>query len=191
MSKKMHFNKKTALAVLILTCSSTPPVLADNPGKFNKYENVAGYINITEIGGGLGMGPTLQDYSKYFAGITTMNGYVINHHFLTGIGLGLYAYDAGILFPAYLDMRYTFNNRRFAPFIYGDGGVLIDINHAEDFGLFLNPGLGVIRKISKTMKLSLSAGVYIQNLTERASFVNVKLGVYFLGNSGDACKIFR
>jgi len=184
----MHFNKITAYAVLILSCSSNLSVRADDPGKFNKYERVSGFINITEIGGGLGMGSTVSDYSKYFAGITTMNGYVIDHHFLTGIGIGAYAFDAGILLPVYLDLRYTFNNRRLTPFAYGDGGLLVDISRPEAFGLFLNPGVGVIRKITKTVKISLSVGVHMQVRAERASFVNMKLGLYFLSNSGDVCK---
>lgn len=187
----MRCNRISAIAVLLISCSSLLPAQSGNSRKFNKYEDVSGYINITEIGGGLGIRNPINDFTRYFAGITTMNGYVINHHFLTGIGTGIYGYDAGMVVPVYLDIRYTFNNSRFTPFIFGDGGLLVELNNPEDFGLFLNPGLGVIRKISKSLKLSLGAGLYIQEMGERASFLNVKVGLYFLGNSGDPCRNIR
>jgi hypothetical protein len=186
----MHCNKFSAIAVLLISCSALLPAQSGS-GKFNRYADVSGYINITEIGGGLGISNPVNDFTRYFAGITTVNGYVIDHHFLTGIGTGVYGYDAGIVVPVYLDIRYTFNNRRFTPFVFGDGGVLVELNHPEDFGLFVNPGLGVIRKLSKSMKLSLGAGLYIQEMGERASFINVKLGLYFLSNSGDPCRSKR
>ena len=187
----MHCSKLSAIAVFILACSTLLPAQSGNSGKFNKYEDVSGFINITEIVGGLGFSSPDNDFSKYFAGITTVHGYVIDHHFLTGIGIGVHAYDAGLIIPLFLDIRYTFNNRRYKPFIYGDGGLLIAPDHPEDFGLFVNPGLGVMRNITKSIRLSLSAGLFVQQMDERASFFNVKLGVYFLSNSGDPCRSKR
>jgi len=155
--------------------------------QFNKYEDVSGYINITEVGGGMALGTSAVKYSNNFVGITTMNGYVIDHHFLTGLGLGAHVYGDGVLVPVYLDIRYTFNNRKFTPFLYGDGGILLDPGDIMATGLFINPGIGVKRKLSYKTALSVSGGFYLQQFDIRASFVNVKVGLYFTGNGGDPC----
>jgi hypothetical protein len=155
--------------------------------RFNKYEDVSGYINITEVGGGMALGTSVVEYSDNFAGFTIMNGYVIDHHFLTGLGLGAIVHGDGVLVPAYLDIRYTFNNQKITPFLYADGGMLLDLGDIMASGIFLNPGVGIKRKLSNKTALSVSGGLFIQRFNNRASFVNVKVGLYFTGNGGDPC----
>jgi len=162
-----------------------PKVTRVNRIPFNKYEDVSGYINITEIGGGFGLGEVAADYTAHFAGISTINGYVINRHFVTGLGLGINAYNGGLMAPVYLDLRYNFNERRFTPFIFGDGGILV--NFEDGPGLFLNPGIGIYGKIKDKLGISLSSGLFVQRTPNLASFINVKLGVFFLGNGGEPC----
>lgn len=172
-----------ALLLLLITTTAN----AQQSRRFNKYEDVSGYINITEAVGAMALGTSAIKYSDNFVGITTMNGYVINHHFLTGLGLGAHVYGDGVLLPVYLDIRYTFNNRKYSPFVYGDGGILLDPGDIAATGLFINPGIGVKRKLSYKTALSVSGGLYLQQYNTRASFVNVKVGLYFTGNGGDPC----
>jgi hypothetical protein len=178
-----QFSSIIALLLLLFTVAAN----AQQSRRFNKYEDVSGYINITEVVGAMALGTSSIKYSGNFAGITTMNGYVINHHFLTGLGLGAYVYVDGVLVPVYFDIRYTFNNRKYSPFVYGDGGILLDTGDNMSTGLFINPGIGVKRKLSYKTALSVSGGLYLQQFNARASFVNVKVGLYFAGNGGDPC----
>jgi hypothetical protein len=184
MHSKLWYLRTVIIATLILFLTST---LFSQSRRFNKYEDVSGYINITEVGGGMGIGTTEVEFSDHFAGFTIMNGYVIDHHFLTGLGLGAHVYGDGVLVPAYLDIRYTFNNRKFTPFLYGDAGLLLDPEDIMGSGMFLNPGVGVKRKISSKIALSVSGGLFVQHFNARSSFVNVKIGLYFTGNAGDPC----
>lgn len=158
------------------------------PG-FNKYEDVSGYVNITEAVGGFGTGTTTTDYSQYLLGISSINGYVINSHFLTGIGAGLNAYNGGMAAPVYIDIRYTFNERKFTPYVFGDGGILLYFEEMDAPGLFINPGLGLITKISDKLAVNLGAGLFVQRMPRLASFINFKLGFVFRVNPGDPCKI--
>lgn len=173
-----------ALLLVLFTLGAT----AQQSKRFNKYEDVSGYINITEVVGGLALGTSAVKYSDDFAGITTMNGYVINNHFITGLGVGAHFYGDGLLIPVYMDIRYTLNNRKFTPFLYGDAGILLDPGNMMRTGLFINPGMGVKRKLSFKTALSVSGGLYIQQFNTRASFVNVKVGLHFTGNGGDPCR---
>ena len=47
-----------------------------------------GFANITEVTGGPGLSVTDMPYSKFIAGLTTVNGYQINKYFIAGAGTG-------------------------------------------------------------------------------------------------------
>lgn len=145
-----------------------------------RREDVSGYFNNTELTGAFGLRDISVPYSHYYWGITTINGYVINKHFLTGIGVGLSYYDAGWMAPLYLDVRYTFNKRKFTPYIFTDSGVLFDLEKLEQPNcLFFNPGFGVYRTINDHLTLNLGAGLFVQRFDARSSFINIKLGLMF------------
>jgi hypothetical protein len=65
--------------------------------------------------------------------------------------------------------------------------MLLDPADIFTSGMFLNPGIGVKRKLSDKTAISVSGGLFVQRLDDRASFVNVKVGLYFTGNGGDPC----
>ena len=145
-----------------------------------KNEDVAGWFNNTELDGGYGLYQTNKPFAHYFYGITTINGYVINKHFLTGIGTGLNHYNGGWLVPLFLDFRYTFPQGRYTPYIYADGGFQIDIEHLKvPNSVFMNPGVGVYKIITNRMALNMGAGLMVQQYDFRSAFVNLKVGIYF------------
>jgi hypothetical protein len=145
-----------------------------------KQEDVSGWFNNTELDGGYGLFEVNKPYSHYFYGITTINGYVINKHFLTGLGVGLNRYDAGWLVPFYLDFRYSFTKRKYTPYIFTDGGFQFDIEHFKlPNSIFMNPGVGVYKIITNRLALNMGVGMFIQQYDFRSSFINMKLGIYF------------
>lgn len=145
-----------------------------------KAEDVAGFTNITELGGGIGLGDVSAPYSHHFYSISTVNGYVINKHFTSGIGIGINVYNGGIMAPLYLDFRYNFSKRKFTPFIYADGGMLLDFDDFKEPGLFINPGVGILRKVSEKLAINLSAGLFVQRAPLlKSSFINFKLGLVY------------
>lgn len=145
-----------------------------------KQEDVSGYFNNTEFDGAIGLFETNAPYAHYFYGITTVNGYVINKHFLTGIGVGLNRYDSGWMIPLYLDFRYSFTRNKFTPYIFADGGFQFDIeNFKLPNSVFMNPGVGVYKIITNRLALNLGAGVLVQQYDFRSAFINFKLGIFF------------
>jgi hypothetical protein len=158
--------------------------IAEDNG-MNGDEDVSGYVNITDLGGAFGLNIISEPYSKYFYGISTINGYVINKRFLTGIGVGLNAYNGGIIAPLYLDFRYNFRESGYIPYISADGGFLFVFDNFETPGLFINPGVGVYKNISKKFAVNLGTGLYIQRTPVKASFINFRLGLIFFGRKED------
>lgn len=143
----------------------------------------SGFISITEIAGGFGLGDVSVDYSRSLVSFNTIAGYRINNHFLTGIGTGVHAYNGGTLIPLYIDMRYTFKDTKLTPFIVADGGVLFNLKDFASSGLFINPAFGLTKRLNKKVSLNLSAGVLVQDAASgwRSSFINFKGGVVFRG----------
>jgi hypothetical protein len=143
-------------------------------------EDVSGWFNNTELNGGYGLYQVNKPYAHYFYGITTVNGYVINKHFLTGIGTGINFYNGGWLVPLYLDFRYTFPQGRYTPYVYADGGFQLDLEHIKvPNSVFMNPGVGVYKIITNRLALNMGAGVFIQQYDFRSAFINLKVGIYF------------
>lgn len=145
-------------------------------------ENVSGFLNNTELTGGYGLYVRFPEYERYYYGLTTVNGYVINRHFFTGIGIGINSYNGGIMAPLYLDFRYIFSKKPFSPYFFADGGVLFRFEEFNNPLFFLNPGFGLQKSISDRLALNLGAGVFMQRSDHRASFVNVKVGFVFSNN---------
>jgi hypothetical protein len=144
-----------------------------------KRENVSGYFNNTELTAAYGLYHINIPYAHYFFGLNTVNGYVINKHFMTGFGLGIAKYDAGWIVPVYLDFRYNFSPRKLTPYFFADGGVLFEFEEHMEPGLFLNPGAGVYWKLTDHLGVNFGAGLYTTKLERRASFVNGKVGLIY------------
>lgn len=142
-----------------------------------------GFISISEIGGGLGLGDVSVDYSRNVVTINTIAGYQVNKHFIAAIGTGVNFYNGGYLVPLFLDFRYAFNEGKISPFIVADGGVLFNPDGLSSSGLFLNPAIGFKRKLNSRVSFHISAGGMVQNAPapNRYSFFNFKGGVSFSG----------
>ncbi len=146
-----------------------------------KADDVSGYVNITDFGGAFGLNVVSVPYSKYFYSLSTINGYVINKRFLTGIGLGLNAYNGGVTAPVYLDFRYNLKTSGYIPYVSADGGFLIIFDDLKEPGLFINPGIGIYRIFSNSFAINLGSGLFIQRSPVKASFINFKIGIIFFG----------
>ncbi len=106
-----------------------------------------------------------------------MNGYQVNENFFAGAGLGLSFYDAGMLIPLFLDFRFAFSSSSFTPYLFGDGGLLLNPSDLNATKLFINPGVGGRYAINRNFALTPGAGILTQvDGTTRASFVNIKFG---------------
>lgn len=102
-----------------------------------------GFVTINEFTAGIGMGQTSGPYSSSFYGFTTAFGYQIDRNFIASGGTGISFYDAGILVPVFLDFRYRFNVIRFTPYLFADGGFLLDVSDLKGgTRIFINPGAG-------------------------------------------------
>lgn len=139
-----------------------------------------GFITINEATYGLGLAGTTAPFSKQFFGFTTVNGYQINKNFIFAAGTGLSFYESGLLVPLFLDFRFSFYIGRFTPYIYGDGGLLINVSNLNNTKLFINPGIGARYTLSRKLALNLGAGILSQvDGTVRESFLNLKFGVVY------------
>jgi hypothetical protein len=141
------------------------------------------YINITEASFGIGLGDVSVKKSKYHYGITSLFAYPVDDHFLLGIGAGTFIYDNAFNLPLFLEVRYNINLEKYIPYISACGGFLFNNCGIKNFGFFINPGIGIAKKITKTLLLNFGTGVSLQDqrLPYRTSFLNFKLGFTFLG----------
>jgi len=145
-----------------------------------RREDVSGWFNNTELNGGIGLYLTNKPFSHYFYGVTTVNGYVINKNFLTGIGTGISNYNGGWLVPLYLDFRYTLPRGKFTPYVFADGGFQFDFEHIKlPNSIFMNPGIGFYKIITNRLALNAGAGLFVQQYDFRSAFINLKVGLYF------------
>jgi hypothetical protein len=101
-----------------------------------------GWLSINEFTGGFGLHHNTHPYTKYFFGFTTVNGYQVNRNFFSGAGIGLSFYESGLLIPLFLDFRFAFNVSQLTPYIFGDGGLLLQVSDLNSSKLFINPGVG-------------------------------------------------
>lgn len=150
----------------------------------------SGFSNITEIHYGAGLGKTTSgEYARQYYGFTSIFGYRLNIHRVrkdrsinAGIGTGAFIYEAGMLVPLFLDIRYSLDFMKLSPFIFEDGGGLIKVDNPIDGSqMFINLGAGISRNISRHMAITLGGGLMMQMSVTNArdSFVNMRLGIMF------------
>ena len=85
-----------------------------------------------------------------------------------------------MLVPLFLDLRYSFYVGRLTPFLYGDGGLLINVSNLNNTKLFINPGVGARYTLSRGIALNLGAGILSQvDGTVRESFLTLKFGLVY------------
>lgn len=148
---------------------------------FSTLKSNPGVVTIVEATGGFGLKGKLHPYSTSFVGFTAITGYQVNANFFAGGGTGLCFYDAGLLVPLFLDFRLAFYNGLFTPYIFGDGGLLLNFSDLDTTKLFINPGGGVRYTINKNIGLNLGVGILSQvDGDNRASFLNFKGGMVYV-----------
>jgi len=143
------------------------------------YEDVSGYINITDLNGAYGLDMRDIPNSKYFYGISMLNGYVINRRFITGVGIAVNVYDEDVLMPLYLNFRYNFTETGFIPYFSADGGLLLNFNELKEPGLFISPGLGLYKSISDRLAVNFGTSLFMHRTPVKSSFINFKIGLAF------------
>ena len=145
------------------------------------YDWRPGYVNIVEIVGGPGLRATGFPYSKYFFGITTVNGYQFTRNIKAGIGLGIHMHNEATLFPAYIDARYTFSAQEWVPFIAASGGLSLNFRDLENrTWIFLSPSAGVRYVAAKSVVVTFSAGLMsMAGEGARHSFISFRTGMEF------------
>jgi hypothetical protein len=169
------------LASGVVTMAQSSQRIAKTP-KIN-YDWRPGFISITEITGGLGLGDTESELSRYYYGITTLAGYQFTRNIKAGAGAGIQMHNDGTLFPLYLDLRYSINAQEIIPFIAGSGGIMLDFSNIEDTRVFINPSVGIRYVAANRRALTFSTGLMVTTggPNDRKSFINVKLGVELKG----------
>jgi opacity protein-like surface antigen len=175
--------KRVIFFIILVACISSVALAQYkvNPNKpYSTLNSNPGFITINELTGGIGLAGTTASYSKYFVGFTSVNGYQVNKNFLVGAGTGFYFYESGLLVPLFLDLRFAFNIAKLSPYLFGDGGLLLNFSDFNTTKLFINPGAGVRYAFGRNVAINLGAGFMSQvDGTVRETFVNVKLGVVY------------
>lgn len=176
---KLTFPLFLFLICAVTTVSAQTKVLPNQPPTILNPN--PGFITINELHFGIGIGDTNVPYSKSFFGFTTINGYQINKNFVAAAGTGLSFYNGGMLVPLFLDFRYRINLDKFTPYVFADGGLLLDFTDLIGGSKqFINPGIGGRYTFTKNLAANISAGILIQSGSlYRYTFINFKTGVTY------------
>jgi opacity protein-like surface antigen len=169
------------LVILICFASAGRAQFRVVPNKpYSTINSSPGYITINEITGALGLAGKTAPFSKYFMGFTTLHGYQVNKNFLFALGTGLSFYESGLLVPLFLDVRMAFNVGKISPYVFADGGLLINFSDFNDTKLFINPGAGVRYTLTSNMAANIGAGFISQvDGKVRETFINLKAGIVY------------
>jgi hypothetical protein len=139
-----------------------------------------GPVLITELQYAYGTGDVTVPYSSTFAGFTGLFGYQINRSFLIAAGTGFSKYNGGSLIPLFLDLRYAYLISHFTPYLFGDGGLLLDFSDFNQTKMFINPGIGVRYSVSRKFGINISSGIMLQTAGPTMNaFLNLKTGVTY------------
>ena len=149
--------------------------------KADSVKNLPVFVTIGELSGGLGLSWTNVPYSRNFEAGSILFGMEFNKRFLAGIGAGVDFFNGGPLYPLFLEFRYGFPVKKFTPYVFSQGGALINTDGYALSNLFLNAGIGLRRSLSKDWAISFGTGLFSHNSGQsgRDSFINFKLGLIY------------
>jgi hemolysin activation/secretion protein len=115
-----------------------------------------------------------------FAGFTLLAGYQVTRNFVLSTGAGISSYNHGSLYPVFIDLRYAITLDKLSPYLFADGGLLMNGNNFDNTKVFMNPGIGAQYSVSYDLAIILSSGFWIQRGDRRMNeFVNFKAGVKY------------
>lgn len=143
-----------------------------------------GFMNITELNGGIGLYMLNRDYAKRVFNVTSILATGLANNLTGGIGVGVSLYNGGTLVPLFADIRYYFNIGKTRCFLMGDGGIILNSAKTDGGPKYLvSPGAGVVFPVSKSMSVNLGTFIFTQFGDKdygHDSFANLKLGMTFL-----------
>ena len=170
------------LAISMGTVMAQPNERIARTPKVN-YDWRPGFVSITELTGAYGLGDLETELSKYYYGITTIAGYQFARNIKAGAGAGIQVHNEGMLFPLFLDIRYSFNAQELVPFIDGAGGLMLDFTDLDHTRIFINPLIGLRYVAANKVAVTFSSGVMVTTggTGGRKSFLNFKLGLELKG----------
>jgi hypothetical protein len=145
------------------------------------FDKFPGYVTITELNIGTGLGATNAPYAANYFGITTIHDYQLNPVLAAGAGTGINFYKQGIELPLFADVRVRiYKKYNVTGLAFGDGGLMFNLKNSSSEKitprLFLNPCIGVRYDVSYTMGLNFGLGVMVQQNNVRNSYLNFKFG---------------
>ena len=180
---------KRVIAIFFFACCFTCLLNGQKPSNpsYRYYAN-PGFVNISEMHYGMGLIISELDITNpnMYVGITNVFGYQANRNYFGGIGLGYFHYDKGQLFPIFLEYKYSIYLKGLTAYLFSDcGGLLSFSEFMNETKIFINPGIGISRYISKKLELNLSAGFSVQSRSTITSvgLLNFKLGVTYRKNA--------
>jgi hypothetical protein len=170
------------LLIFLSTVAGQPDQRIARLPKVN-HDWLPGFISITELSGGIGIGITDVPYSKYYYGITTLAGYQFTRNIKAGAGLGVEFHNEGTLFPLFIDARYSFNAQQVVPFFSATGGLGMSFeNFRDQTYVFVNPMFGIMWVAANRTGVLFSAGMMMMSgQFTRNSFINFKIGIQLKG----------
>lgn len=179
----------TTLLLITVTLTSSFGQLGSRIGKTQTItaDWRPGFVNITELTGGIGLGITDVPYSQSFFGLTNTFSYQFMRRLKAGIGVGVQVHNDGILIPVSLDGRFNFPIGPWAPFIGAAGGYAMSTdNFNGQSRVFFNPFVGIRKIQQKNLSFTMAAGIQTQagGKELRSSFINLRLGVEFKAKGG-------
>ncbi len=181
--------KKFLLTGFLVILSSVLSYSQYNTSAINpsyKYVASPGFVNVSELNAAIGTEDSITGNAKYYFGLTNVFGYQINRNFFGGAGIGCFIYENSLLVPVFLEYKYIMYLRGITPFLYTDGGALIDpTDFYDESKIFINPGAGISRTVTPKLEINLSAGFMIQSRSSftRVTYINFKLGISYRKNT--------
>ena len=178
----------TFTLIIFLTTIPLPARAQSNINCYNRQglriiEIQKGYVNISELSMGVGLGEVSQSYDTNQLGFTMVNGYHFNPHLMAGAGIGVESFNGGALGALYLDARYYFQLKCINPFVMADAGLKYRISGDDaKAGPFFFPAAGVRLYVCRKLALSFALGPYthwVRTDGGRSTFLSIKLGAVF------------
>jgi hypothetical protein len=175
--------KRALLLLLLISClaSGITAQRLVNPNRPSNLPSTgSSLVAIAELQSGIGSGDASIPYSKGFIGFNAIIGYQASRNFIFGLGSGVSFYNGGILVPFFLDIRYTFNAQFIEPYLFADGGLMLDFSYLDESRIFMNPGIGIRYSIKPKIDVYAAAGAFLQSgNTNQDVFINLKAGVAY------------
>ena len=168
------------ILVLIINCtlvsvSGQEKVYPNMPFKLLRLNN--GVVVGIELQAGAGRTIINDSISGRFTGLTLLTGYQVDKNFVVSAGAGISFYRKGALVPLFLDVRYALSLNQLGPYLYADGGLLLNTGNIDNTKVFLNPGIGIQYSASDDLAFVFSTGFWLQKgELKMNTFVNFKTG---------------